>query len=328
MDFDLDTYRPRILNILRMQRNTLPWSGSLDTVEITMLGIGESNLMLLLALTGQPPLTMRIAYREDIGDKYLPQEFRLLQQLPEGLGPQPFVLDMSRRDLPYPFAILSFIPGSTPANWTEEILRAHAANIARMHQRKSATWTTREGQQSSAPFDFYQMFQENIARWRELSPWIFEDELIIRLLPQLNAYFHERNHLFTSLTRFSLIHGDLCAPNILVHEGDVRYIDWEYARYGDGALDIAQLAWNIENPPWQIKLTGQPLAMFFQTYLAQHPDPTLIERYEAWCVTIKFIDHITHRRTASRSNSIKAFPNKYYQIVYQRLLDSLAQQFL
>lgn len=49
---------------------------------------------------------------------------------------------------------------------------------------------------------------------------------------------------------------------------------------------------------------------------------------DALCVTIKFIDHITHRRTASRSNSIKAFPNEYYQIVYQRLLASLAQQFL
>lgn len=328
MDFDLNAYRPCILSILHTQRDALLWNGSLEAVEITMLGIGESNLMLLLVLDGQLPLTMRIAYREDIGDKYLPQEFRLLQQLPDGLGPQPFLLDMSRRALPYPFAILSFIPGTTPANWTEKILRVHATNIARMHQRESATWTTREGKPSSAPFDFYQMFQENITRWRKLSPWIFEDELIIRLLPQLNAYFHERNHLFTSLSRFSLIHGDLCAPNILVHEGDIRYIDWEYARYGDGALDIAQLAWDIDNPPWQIKLADQQLAMFFQTYLAQRPDPTLIERYKAWCVTIKFIDHITHRRTASRSNSIKAFSNEYYQTVSQRLLDSLAQQFL
>ena len=40
---------------------------------------------------------------------------------------------------------------------------------------------------------------------------------------------------------------------------------------------------------------------------------------------VKFFDHVTHRRTARRSNAIRAFPGAYYQAVAERLLDSLAR---
>src|SRR5690242_4948917 len=96
MDFDLAGYRARILDILHEQRAVLPLSGSLAEAEISVLGVGESNLMLAIALQGQAPLTMRLAYRADIADRLLPREFRLLQQLPADLGPRAFVLDMSR----------------------------------------------------------------------------------------------------------------------------------------------------------------------------------------------------------------------------------------
>ncbi len=328
MDFDLDAYRPHILDILYTQRDALPWSGPLEAVEITTLGVGESNLMLHLALAGQPPLTMRLAYRENLAAAHLSQEYHLLQQLPEGLGPQPFVLDTSRQILPYPFAILSFVPGTPLVEYSEAILCVHATRLARMHQQEAATWTTWERQQSSDPFDFSQMFQKSVAHWRSLSPQFFEEEPLLRLVPRLADYFRKHNSLFTSLTRFPLIHGDLCACNILVHEGDVRYIDWEYARYGDGALDLAQLIWDIDNLPWQIKLTEQQFATFLQTYLKLRLDETLEERYAAWSVYIKFVDHITHRRTAERDHAIRAFPREDYQTVVQHLLDSLAGQFL
>ena len=328
MNFDLDAYRSHILSILYAQHDMLPWRGPLENVAVTVLGIGESNLMLLLALEGQQPLTMRIAYREDVAEQSLSREFGFLQQLPANLGPQPFLLDMSRQVLPYPFAILSFIPGVMPVDWSEELLRVHAHNLARMHQHESITYTSREGELLGAPFDLYRAFQDGIDYWRAHYSWVFDDELLQRLIPRLDDYFRARNYLFTSLTRFSLIHGDLCASNVLVHEGNLRYIDWEYARYGDGALDFAQLAWDIDNPPWQVKLTEQQLAPFFQTYLEQRPDPTLIERYEVWCTYIKFFDHLTHRRTARHPKAMQAFPSTYYQTIYQRQLDSLARQFL
>ncbi len=328
MNFDLTAYRPHILAILRFYRASLPLSGPGESVELTMLGIGESNVMLLIVLANQPPLTMRIAYREDLADQYLPHEFHLLQQLPTGLGPHPFVLDMSRQFLPYPFALLSFVPGTPLVDYSAELLRAHARKIALMHQQESTGWTTREKLQSTDPFDFLQMFQRNVARLSSLYPDIFADATIQHLLPCLTEYFAAHNHLFTALTRFPLIHGDLCAPNILVHEGNVSYIDWEYSRYGDGALDFAQLAWDIANPPWQIQLTGQPLEAFFQTYLELRPDPTFFARYQVWIVNIKFIDAITHCHTARRSDAIQAFPGSYYQTVSQRLLNSLASQFL
>ncbi|HEY0755193.1 MAG TPA: hypothetical protein VGD98_14635 [Ktedonobacteraceae bacterium] len=80
MDFDLDTYRPLILDALL--------KGDLEAVEITKLGAGESNLILYIALDEQEPLTIRLAWREDTADQLLPSEFHLLQRLPEGLGPR------------------------------------------------------------------------------------------------------------------------------------------------------------------------------------------------------------------------------------------------
>ncbi len=130
MDFDLDAYRSRILDVLDAYGDRLPWHGPLKAAMITELGVGESNLMLKIALDGQPALAMRLAYREDIAEHLLPQEFRLLQQVPEGLGPQPFVLDLSRQVLPYPFAILSYVPGTPLVAYSEEIFRLHATKLA------------------------------------------------------------------------------------------------------------------------------------------------------------------------------------------------------
>lgn len=329
MNFDLDTYRPRILAILQAYRAVLPLCGSFEEATITILGVGESNLMLLIALEGQEPLTMRLAYRADIAERLLPQEFRLLQCLPEGLGPRPFVLDMSRQVLPYPFALLSFVPGTPLVACTEDILRAHALKLACLHEDWSTTWTSQEERQSSGPFDLYQRFQESLASWRAFDAQIFECEPVRQLVPKLDAYFRECNPLFTALTRFPLVHYDLCASNILIYQGDVRYIDWEYGCYGDGAVDFAQMAWeDIDNPPWHIKLNKQQLATLFQTYLERHPDPTLIERYKAWCVYIKFFDHLGHQRTAQHPRAIQAFPSAYYTGVSQRLLAALVRQFL
>ena len=238
MDFDLDVYRSRILDVLDAYGDQLLWHGSLKAATITELGVGESNLMLQVTLDGQPALAMRLAYREDIAAHLLPQEFRLLQQVPEDVGPRPFVLDMSRQVLPYPFAILSYVPGTPLVTYSEELFRLHATKLALLHRQEFAGWTDRWGQLRDTAFDLYQDFQDGVARWRRLSPRVFEEELVLQLLPRLDAYFREHNHLFTALTRFPLIHGDLCASNILVHEGEMRYIDWEYARYGDVALDL------------------------------------------------------------------------------------------
>lgn len=328
MDFDLNAYRPRILDVLRAQSAVLPWNEVPGDVEMRVLGIGESNLMLLIEAEGQQPLTVRMAYRNDGAELSLPREFALLRQLPEDLGPMPVFLDTSCQMLPYPFAILSFIPGVTPAEWSEELLRTHASNLARMHSQETNTYTSRDHEQVAAPFDLYGIFQRALVYWRARASWIFEDEVVQRLLPRLDDYFRERNHLFVALTRFSLIHGDLCASNILVHAGKLRYIDWEYARYGDGALDFAQLAWEIDNPPWQVRLAEPQLTTFFQAYLEQRPDQALIERYKVWCTYIQFFDHITHRQTARSPQALQAFTSEDYQAIYQRILDALARRFL
>lgn len=74
---------------------------------------------------------------------------------------------------------------------------------------------------------------------------------------------------------FALIHGDLSAGNIIWNDARVALIDWEYARAGDPAEDLAYL------------LGEQPLpvprvAELTRAYVAAGGEPRVVARMDAW----------------------------------------------
>jgi len=268
-----------------------------------------------------------LAYRAE-GEAHLVREFERLALLPLGIGPTPLYLDTSRREVPYPCAILSFVPGEPHADWSVEDLRAHAATLARVHQHQVPYWGS-IGEEQERPFDMRQRFHESLDYWEIAYRRLFEIDIVARLVPRLDVYIDAHNSLFTGLPAFSLVHGDPCVPNILFEQGEVRYIDWEWMVWGDPALDVAQLGWGIANPPWQIALTEGRLDAYLQAYQAHRPDPTVRERREVWMAYIKFFDHL-HYRTKARRPRLEAddLSTDHYAATVERIVGSLVAQFL
>jgi aminoglycoside phosphotransferase (APT) family kinase protein len=173
-----------------------------------------------------------------------------------------------------------------------------------------------------------QRFRDSLAYWRTREPALFDIEVVTQLVPHLTSYFAAHNDLFTGLASFSLLHGDLCVPNILFDHGTVHYIDWEWMAYGDPALDVAQLGWDIANPPWQLVPLGQRLEAYLGAYAAERPDATLRQRREIWMVYLKFFDHLHYRTKAQQQAGAGVGAMTQYQAAVERITASLTAQFL
>jgi Ser/Thr protein kinase RdoA (MazF antagonist) len=326
---DLHAYQPTLEQIIRSQRAALGLREAVETVAATPLGAGESNISLRITVNGPHDFTLRIAYRADTEDN-LAREFALLQRLPPGFGPTPLYLDISKQRLPYAFALLSFIPGEIVTSWTAHHLQLHANKLARLHLSQVPYWNQSRGPLRYEPFDIYQEFQTSLGYWRNHYPAVVEVEVVAQLIPRLAAYFQQHNDLFTSLSSFSLIHADPCLPNILFTSDDVWYIDWEWTRYGDPAYDIAQLVWDIDNPPWQCTLSEEQLGLLLHTYQQQRPDPTLRERRDVWMAYIQFFDHLYYRSRVEHlmTNSSHSLSQDEYRAVVARITNALSAKFL
>lgn len=326
---DFQAYQAVLEQLIRSQRTALGLQEAVDTVTTTPLGAGESNISLRITVNGQYDFTLRVAYRADTEDN-LAREFALLQQLTPGFGPTPLYLDTSKQLLPYAFALLSFISGEIVTSWTAYHVQLHATRLARLHQPRVPYWNRSREAPRYEPFNMYQEFQAGLAYWRSRYPAIMEVEEVARLIPRLAAYFQQHNDLFTSLPSFSLIHADPCLSNILFTHDDVRYIDWEWTRYGDPAYDIAQLVWDIDNLPWQFTLSEELFALLLHTYLQLRPDPTLRERRNVWMSFIQFFDHLHYRSRVQElmTTFSHTLSQDEYRAVVARITNALSARFL
>jgi aminoglycoside phosphotransferase (APT) family kinase protein len=319
------TFQPELARLIHARRATLGIGEPITAVTTALLGAGESNLSLRVDVNGQPRFTARLAYRPE-ADAHLAREFRDLALLPAGVGPAPLYLDLSRQHVPYPCAILSFVPGDIRTDWTVADLQAHAATLARLHRPLVSRWGA-SGDLHGGPFDMHGRFGASLAYWRTHHPELFQIAVVERLVARLDAYFAANNDLFTALPSFSLVHGDLCVSNILFDRGTVHYIDWEWMEYGDPAMDLTQLGWDIANPPWQLCLVGDRLDTFLHAYLARRPDPTLPERREVWMTYFKFFDHLHFRtRVAQQAKPTSAMGPQHAAAV-ERIEHALLAQF-
>jgi len=76
-------------------------------------------------------------------------------------------------------------------------------------------------------------------------------------------------------TSFALIHGDLSPGNILWEGDNVHLIDWEFARDGDPAEDLAYLI-------AEGRLTPDSFSDIAEAYVASDGDPWALARVGAW----------------------------------------------
>lgn len=134
------------------------------------------------------------------------------------------------------------------------------------------------------------------ARIDSLNVWATsDDDAAQAMLAQLRALPLDAQAGWQETT-FSLLHGDLSPGNMLWHGSDdtVGLIDWEYARAGDPAEELAYLISEASLPPERFA----PLA---DAWLAQHDDPWALARLPVWLPFVA-VDSALWWRTYARTH--------------------------
>lgn len=275
---------------------------------ITLLGRGESYAAWLVRSgSGSQTRVVRLARRpagELPADPAL--ESAALQLAPPGIGPAPYgwgrdvMAEIGRPEAEqWPYFVLSLAPGrvwpttrwSRDADLRARVMRQFAALHTRTWPGAGPVATADENAESlslavelAAMLDF----------WRGRWPAGLAARDITQCLDPIRERIDRADESARELRHFSLVHGDPCLTNIVIDEaGAARLIDWEWARIGDPARDLAFLGGAIHAEPWYAALTDADIEHDISVYVeaagpaatAQLGGPVAIRhRRDAWLI--------------------------------------------
>ncbi|WP_406490996.1 phosphotransferase [Streptomyces sp. NBC_01604] len=280
---------------------------------VRLLGQGESYTAWRLDADGSPPLVIRVPRRapEDL-PRPMSKEFAALPLIPDGVGPSAVLLEQARDNpLGSPYMVCGYVSGRVlhPAEWNDGLLAAHARQLSRLHARTFDRCgdVDAPAEEQGTNLSLTHLFTTSLTWWRETFPHVVDDPEVSRLLPRVEAFMAAAESAFRRLERFTLIHGDLVVPNILVDDaGTPRYVDWEWAEIGDRAKDLAYIGGRIPAPPWYLPLDRTRIRRLLETYLRHASDTcdetldSLQTRRDAWEVYERFFSSL-HFRTRRNS---------------------------
>lgn len=267
----LKDLKPKIREIVRTK---LKLEGPL---KMTKLGTGENNINFLVEVANKK-LVFRIGMKEWI-QKNMRREFNTIKILPEGVGPEAIYYDDSKKIIPYIYSVLSYVEGNHLKKWSKKHLSMHARNLAKLHKIKSSNYGNIYSRKKK--LNIVNKVKKDFGDFKET---LVDDELSKEIYPKFLKYVKERNNLFLSMKKFSFIHNDPCLTNIVFDGKEIKYIDWEWSKFSDPALDVVML-FDKKNvlPPWKIKLNGERLDFYLDEYFKYAPkDKNFLERMEVW----------------------------------------------
>ncbi|WP_256842073.1 phosphotransferase family protein [Ornithinimicrobium cryptoxanthini] len=282
--------------------------------EATLIGRGESYaawLVISRALAdvrdpaGPRRIVVRVPHRLDELPRPMAEEFAALAAAPEGLGPRPIHLEPGDGTRGTGYQVQEFVPGQVrPATgWTDELLAAHARQLARLHERSYEGHGALTAAQLEPRISMVEQGESGLAWWGENYPELTAAADVARLWPRVRRLFEDTEPEFERLARFALTHGDAAVPNILVSGGVPRYVDWEWAMIGDPARDLAFIGGDVWLEPWYLELGRDRLERYLGAYVeaAGVGDPaSLAVRARAWLVNEVFFVALHFRRQAQR----------------------------
>lgn len=290
--------------------------------EATLIGRGESYAAWLVISrevadvrdpAGPRKIVVRVPHRLDELPRPMGEEFAALLAAPQGLGPRPIHLSDgdpsgagTEGETGAPaYLVVEHVPGQVrPASaWTDDLLAAHARQLARLHERAYAGHGSVTATDRLEPrISMVEQGESGMAWWAEHYPELASAADVSSLWPRVRRLFAEVEPEFERLDRFALIHGDAVVPNILVSGGVPRYVDWEWAMIGDPARDLAFVGGEVWLEPWYLELGPDRLGRYLQAYVeAAGGDPVaLAARARAWLVNEVFFVALHFRRQAAR----------------------------
>ncbi|MFT3887380.1 MAG: aminoglycoside phosphotransferase family protein [Arachnia sp.] len=270
-----------------------------DDARATLLGTGETYAAWLVT-DGAASLVFRLARRRP-ADMPCPMadEFLAGPLIPEDIGSRPLAMDDSADNpLRTPYIVATFVPGSLrdPLAWDAPLLRAHARRLAALH-RPAYALAGPIGREAGR-LDIVAEFDGGYSWWRGAHPDIAERAEAAGLARLIRRRLVDAAPAFAAID-YSFIHGDLVATNIVVDDaGTPRYIDWEWARIGDVANDLALIGGRVTGGPWYVPMDDATVDGFLREYLAarEEQDPgaaepldQLRERRDAWELLERFL---------------------------------------
>ncbi|GAA1155139.1 phosphotransferase family protein [Ornithinicoccus hortensis] len=288
-------------------------------VTVTLLGSGESYAAwLAVALAGDElhrrgrrTAVIRVPRRSpDDLPRPMAEEFAALLLAPEGVGPRPIHLQEpgGGETGPPAYLVVDQVPGQVRprGSWTDELLVAHAGQLARLHTRQYAGHgAVTEISTGLVPrLSIVESGAASWEWWRRAHPEITALPEVSRLWDGVRRCFDEAEPAFAALTTFSLVHGDAAVPNILVSGGVPRYVDWEWACIGDPARDLGYLGGPVWADPWYLPLEPGRVDLLLDAYVDAAGPPrdreTLAVRRLAWLVHETFFVTLHLRRQEDR----------------------------
>jgi thiamine kinase-like enzyme len=280
----------------------------LNNIEVNPLGNGENHLIYLASVGGKL-FVFRISFRREL-ESALKKEFEILKKLSSGLGPKPFIFDNSKKIIPNSFMIQSFISGKKIKKWTKDLLRIHAKQLALLHSKNI----------TEKKENLYDVFIKRANFSKNNQPEVVKDDKLIKeVFVRLNKIFSKNKQILENQKHSYLIHADLHDDNILVKDNKLHYVDWEEARYGDNALDVASLLWFI-------KLDDEKYKTYLNTYLENLKDEDLEKRMILWLL-YKDFSLLLHKKWQSLKPETRAIKsNEDYNKTIKEIIKRLEKR--
>lgn len=279
-----------------------------NNIKVNTLGNGENHLIYLASVNGKK-FVFRISFREEL-ESALKREFEILKKLPSGFGPKPLIFDDSKKIIPNSFMIQSYVSGKKVNIWTKNLLSIHATQLALLHSKNITE--KRE--------NLYDVFIKRANFSKNNQPEVVKnDKLIEDVFIRLNELFSDNKQIFEKQKHSYLIHADLHDDNILVENNKLHYVDWEEARYGDNALDVATLLWFIE-------LDDNNYKTYVNTYLDNFKDKDLEKRMILWLL-YKDFSLLLHKKRQSLEPETRAIKsNEDYNKTIKEIINRLERR--
>lgn len=233
---------------------------------------------------------------------------------PEGLGPQPIHLadpgdpvatEVGGESSGPAYLVVEHLPGHVrPASaWTDDLLAAHARQLARLHERAYPGHGDVSATERLAPrLSMVDTVDEGWQWWSEHHPELAGAPDVAALWPRVRRLAEATEPEFARLETFCLTHGDAAVTNILVSGGVPRYVDWEWARIGDPARDLGFIGGDVWLEPWYLDLGPDRLRRFLEAYVAaggRGDVDALAARARCWLVQEALFVSLHFRRRAA-----------------------------
>lgn len=293
----------RIEDVLRAGVLRLPVALDPSAVRVEALGAGESYAA-WLATDGRGSLVFRLPVRPvDELPRGMAVELRAAPLIPAGVGSVPLAVDESSDNaLGFPFLVSSHVAGRhVPAGeWDDALLARHAGQLARLHRRRFPV-------EGTDRLDLVAEFDEGAQWWAEHHPEVGDTPGARRLAGEIHRRLVDAAGEFEAIT-YAFVHADLVATNVVVGDDGVpRFIDWEWARIGDVANDLALIGGTVTGGRWYVPMDDAAIDRFIGAYVEESrslgstpEDPARLRaRRDAWELHERF-QNALHCQARSR----------------------------